>query len=80
VHGAVDDSTRLAYAEVLADEQGMTAHGFVARPGLVRRAEHHRHARLQRQRQLFPPPAHRAAVAAHARSHARRPVMAPPPA
>lgn len=31
VHVAVDDCTRLAYAEVLADEQGATAAGFLAR-------------------------------------------------
>ena len=31
VHVAVDDATRLAYAEVLADEQARTATGFLAR-------------------------------------------------
>jgi transposase InsO family protein len=31
VHVAVDDATRLAYVEVLSDEQGATAAGFVAR-------------------------------------------------
>ena len=31
VHVAVDDCTRLAYVEVLADEQGTTAAGFLAR-------------------------------------------------
>jgi transposase InsO family protein len=31
VHVAVDDCTRLAYAEVLGDEQGATAAGFLAR-------------------------------------------------
>jgi transposase InsO family protein len=31
VHIAIDDATRLAYAEVLADEKGATAVGFLAR-------------------------------------------------
>jgi transposase InsO family protein len=31
VHVAVDDRTRLAYVEVLADQQGQTAAGFTAR-------------------------------------------------
>ena len=31
VHAAVDDHTRLAYAEVLADEKGATAAGFLTR-------------------------------------------------
>jgi transposase InsO family protein len=31
VHVAVDDATRLAYVEVLSDEQGVTAAGFVRR-------------------------------------------------
>jgi transposase InsO family protein len=31
VHVAVDDATRLAYVEVLSDERGMTAAGFVRR-------------------------------------------------
>jgi transposase InsO family protein len=33
VHVAVDDATRLAYAEVLADEQGETAAAFLRRAG-----------------------------------------------
>jgi transposase InsO family protein len=31
VHAAVDDHSRLAYAEVLADEKGDTCAGFLAR-------------------------------------------------
>jgi transposase InsO family protein len=31
VHIAIDDATRLAYAEVLGDEQGKTAAGFLKR-------------------------------------------------
>jgi len=31
VHVAVDDATRLAYAEVLGDERGTTATGFLRR-------------------------------------------------
>jgi transposase InsO family protein len=33
VHAAIDDHTRLAYAEVLADEQGSTCAGFLRRAG-----------------------------------------------
>jgi hypothetical protein len=33
VHAAVDDHSRLAYAEVLADEQGATCAGFLRRAG-----------------------------------------------
>ncbi len=32
VHVAIDDTTRLAYVEVLADEQQSTAIGFRSRP------------------------------------------------
>ena len=31
VHVCVDDATRLAYVEVLADEKGLTAAGFLER-------------------------------------------------
>jgi hypothetical protein len=31
VHAAVDDHTRLAYAEILADEQADTCAGFLRR-------------------------------------------------
>ncbi len=31
VHVCVDDATRLAYVEVLADEKGLTAAGFLRR-------------------------------------------------
>ncbi|SBO42610.1 hypothetical protein [Cyanobium sp. NIES-981] len=39
IHVAVDDATRLAYVEVLADEQKPTVIGFLsrARPGSTRR-------------------------------------------
>ena len=38
VHVAVDDATRLAYVEVLADEKGATAAGFLRRAvGFFRR-------------------------------------------
>jgi transposase InsO family protein len=33
VHSAVDDHSRLAYSEILADEQGATAAGFLMRAG-----------------------------------------------
>jgi transposase InsO family protein len=33
VHAAIDDHSRLAYAEVLADEQGATCAGFLRRAG-----------------------------------------------
>ena len=33
VHAAIDDHTRLAYAEILADERGATCAGFLARAG-----------------------------------------------
>jgi transposase InsO family protein len=38
VHIASDDATRLAYAEVLADEKAATAVGFLSRGGRVLRA------------------------------------------
>jgi hypothetical protein len=40
VHVAIDDATRLAYVEVLADEQQATAIGFLTRavPGSTARA------------------------------------------
>ena len=31
MHNAIDDCTRLAYAEVLSDEKGTTAVGFLRR-------------------------------------------------
>jgi len=34
VHSAVDDRTRLAYSEVLADEKGATCAGFITRAGV----------------------------------------------
>ena len=41
VHAAVDDHSRLAYAEVLPDEKGATAAGFLLRAaGVLRRARH----------------------------------------
>jgi transposase-like protein len=53
VHVCVDDATRLAYAEVLADEQGATAAGFLRRAvafyaahGITRRARAERQRRL----------------------------------
>jgi hypothetical protein len=32
VHSLVDDYSRLAYSEILPDEQGATCAGFLARP------------------------------------------------
>ena len=55
VHVAVDDATRLAYAEVLQDERGATAVGLSATSGRVLRlARHHRRAAALRQRRLLP--------------------------
>ena len=46
VHIAIDDATRLAYAEVLADEKATTAIGVPAPRGRVLRPpRHHRRAR-----------------------------------
>ena len=46
VHVAIDDATRLAYAEVLADEKATTAVGFLRRAvAFYRRPRHHRRAR-----------------------------------
>ena len=51
----VDDATRLAYAEVLADEKGTTAVGFLRRARRVlRRPRHHSRARAHRQRLRLP--------------------------
>ena len=73
VHIAIDDATRLAYAEILGDERAMTAVGFLkralaffARHGIPRRARDHRqrlrlpldHARHRLSRPRPAPPAH----------------------
>jgi transposase len=82
VHVCVDDATRLAYVEVLKDEQGRTAAGFLRRAvRLLRLLWDHRAARDERQRRLLPihdprrclpaaraqTPAHPALPAAHER-------------
>ena len=55
VHIAVDDFSRLAYAEVLADEKAATAVGFLCRAvAFFRRHGDPRRARPQRQRLLLP--------------------------
>ena len=55
VHIAIDDATRLAYVEVLADEKAITAIGFVRRRGAaLRRLRHHRRAAAHRQRLRLP--------------------------
>ena len=52
VHVAVDDATRLAYAEELPDERGVTAAGLPrARPGLLRGPRDRGAASAHRQRQ-----------------------------
>ena len=52
VHIAIDDTTRLAYAEVLTDERGPTAVGFLHRAvALLRAPRHHRAGCAHRQRQ-----------------------------
>ena len=44
-HAIVDDHSRLAYGELLADERAATVDRVRrARPGLVRRPRHHRSA------------------------------------
>ena len=73
VHVAIDDCTRLAYAEVLADEKAPTAIAFLRRAvAFFRPPRHHRRARDDRQRLALrlrhprhrlprpahPPPAH----------------------
>ena len=50
VHVAVDDTSRLAYVEVLTDERGETAVGFLARGCVVRRPWRDRATRHERQR------------------------------
>ena len=40
IHAAIDDHTRLAYAEVLADEQAATCAGFLRRAGAFFAAHH----------------------------------------
>ena len=54
LHTAIDDHSRLAYTEILADERKETAAAFLARARLVRRRRHHHRARDQRQRRLLP--------------------------
>ena len=55
VHVAIDDYSRLAYAEVLADEKRHTAIGFLrARARVLRRPRHHRRAGDDRQRLGLP--------------------------
>ena len=56
VHAAVDDHSRLAYAEILADEKGTTCAAFLdPRGGVLRRPRHRPHrARDDRQRQELP--------------------------
>ena len=82
VHVAVDDATRLAYVEVLDDEKGTTAAGFLRRAvALLPPLRDPRRARPDRQRLLLPrgrararlhdarhpPPAHPPLPAAHER-------------
>jgi transposase len=54
VHVAVDDYSRLAYAEVLHDEKAVTAAGFLTRRYVLRALRHHGRARDQRQRRCVP--------------------------
>src|SRR5215210_319672 len=82
VHVCVDDATRLAYVEVLANEQAVTVAGFLRRAiAFYRRHGHPCAARNDRQRRRLPlraarpglprprppPPAHAALPAAHQR-------------
>ena len=54
IHVAVDDHSRLAYVEVLPDERGATAAGFVLRDGRApRRARDRDRAGHDRQRQVL---------------------------
>ena len=63
VHVAVDDATRLAYAEELPDELGTTTAGLPgARPGLLRGARDRGAAPAHRQRQPYRSRAFRAVV------------------
>jgi hypothetical protein len=58
VHSAVDDHSRLAYCEVLPDEQAATAVAFWGQgAGLLRRPRRHRRAGADRQRLGLPLPA-----------------------
>ena len=55
VHVAIDDATRLAYVEVLADEKATTAIGFLRRAvAALRQLRHHRRAADHRQRLGLP--------------------------
>ena len=70
VHVAVDDCTRLAYAEVLADEQGATAAGFLARALAWFAARGVAVGRVYSDNGSgYRSHAHRGAVAAHALTH-----------
>ncbi len=54
IHVCVDDATRLAYVEVLADERGPTAAGFLRRGGSLACLDgNHGGARDERQRRLL---------------------------
>ena len=55
IHTAIDDRTRLAYSEILDDEQAATAAAFWRRAAaLVRRSRHHLRTSPHRQRLLLP--------------------------
>ena len=57
LHTALDDHSRLAYTEILADERKDTATAFLHRAArLVRQPRHHHRARPVRQRFLLPLP------------------------
>jgi transposase len=57
IHAAVDDHSRLAYAEIHPDETRDTAAGFLgSSPRLVRRPRHYHPAGPDRQRRLLPQP------------------------
>src|SRR4051794_32382858 len=74
VHVAVDDATRLAFVEVLADEKGTTAAGFLRRAVAFFPLRDHCRADPDRQRRLLP--------RAHSRTRlppARNPASSSPP-
>ena len=79
VHSAVDDHSRLAYSEVLADECAVTAIAFLAAgASLVRRARGQRAGRAHQQRLVLPQQRLQAGLPGHWRPASPHPALPPP--